>query len=38
MKDEISKSLKAESKDRKKIIEEVTNNLDSYSYRMMEEN
>lgn len=36
MKDEISKSLKAESKDRKKIIEEVTNNLDSYSYRMME--
>lgn len=36
MKSEISKSLKDESKDRKKIMEEVTSNLDTYSYRVIE--
>ena len=36
MKSEISKSLKDESKDRKKMMEEVTSNLDTYSYRVIE--
>lgn len=36
MKNEISKSLKDESKDRKKMMEEVTSNLDTYSYRVIE--
>lgn len=36
MKNEISKSLRNEAKDRKKMMEEVTNNLDSYSFRILE--
>lgn len=36
MKNEISKTLKEESNDRKKIMAEVTNNLESYSYRIIE--
>lgn len=36
MKSEISKALKNESKDRKKMMEEVTNNLDIYAYRIIE--
>ena len=36
MKNEISKALKEESKDRKKMMEEVTSSLESYSYRIIE--
>lgn len=36
MKNEISKSLRNEAKDRKKMMEEVTNNLDSYSFKILE--
>lgn len=36
MKNEISKSLKNESNDRKKMMEEVTSNLNTYSYRIIE--
>ncbi len=36
MKNDLTKTLKNESKDRKKMMEEVTNNLDTYSFRIME--
>lgn len=36
MKNDLTKTLKSESKDRKKMMEEVTNNLDTYSFRIIE--
>lgn len=36
MKNEISKSLKNEEKDRKKMMEEVTSSIDSYTFRILE--
>lgn len=33
---EIEKSLKEESSDRKKILKEVNNNIDSYSFKIIE--
>lgn len=36
MKNDLTKTLKNESKDRKKMMEEVTNNLDTYSFRIIE--
>ena len=36
MKNDLTKTLKNESKDRKKMMEEVTNNLDTYSFLIIE--
>lgn len=36
MKNDLTKTLKNESKDRKKMMEEVTNNLDTYFFRIIE--
>ena len=36
MKNDLTKTLKNESKGRKKMMEEVTNNLDTYSFRIIE--
>ena len=36
MKNELSKTLKSDSKNRKKMMEEVTSSMDSYAYRIID--